>query len=132
VRLVVAMKQVAFGIMGLGFLMLLASVVWVSMFSTASAFSKEKAERWGEVKDKLHNLAFIVNAPPRTIKMHKGQDIGQLKVEYEALKKEDEQLKAEFSGVYDSPRTTSKVLRWGGISLAVIGLVGWYAVNQSN
>jgi hypothetical protein len=126
------MKQIAFGMMGLGLLMLLASVAWVSLFSSSSSFTTEKAARWGEVKNKLHNLSFVVNAPPGTIKMHKGQELGQAKAEYEALKKEDEQLAAEFSGVYDSPRTTSKVLRWSGLSLAVIGIIGWYVVNQTS
>jgi hypothetical protein len=127
-----AMKQIVSGLIGLGVLLLLTGVVWANWFSGGSGFTLEKAERWNEVKNRIHNLAFVVNAPPGTIKLHKGQDIGQAKAEFEALKKESEQLEAEYSGAYESPKTTAKVLRWTGLSLAVIGVIGWYAVNQSN
>jgi hypothetical protein len=100
------------------------------MFSGQSTFTDEMAHRWGEVKQRLHNLAFIVNAPPGTIKMHSGQDIGQAKAEYDKLKIEDADLAAKFSGVYDTPRTLATILKWSGLSLAIVGLIGWYAVGQ--
>jgi hypothetical protein len=111
--------------------MLILSFAWVSMFSGQAAFTKEKADRWGDIKQRLHNLAFVVNAPPGAIKMHGGPDLGQAKAEYEKLKIEDAQLAAEFSGAYDTPRTMSTVLKWSGLSLAVVGLIGWYAVSQT-
>jgi hypothetical protein len=110
---------------------LVLSFVWVSMFSGQSAFTKEKADRWSEVKNRLHNLAFVVNAPPGTIKMHSGPDLGQAKAEYDKLKIENDQLAAEFSGVYDTPRTLATFVKWSGLSLAIVGLIGWYAVSQS-
>jgi hypothetical protein len=125
------MKQVMFGILGLGVVLLLLSGVWVSIFSGESGWTPEKANRWGQVKERMHNLAFIVNAPPGTIKMHRGPDIGQAKAEYDKLKVENDQLSAEFSGVYDTPRTMSTFLKWSGVSLALVGVIGWYAVNQS-
>jgi hypothetical protein len=124
-------STIALGITGLGLFLLVLSFVWVSMFSGQSAFTKEKSDRWSEVKNRLHNLAFIVNAPPGTIKMHSGPDIGQAKAEYDQLKIENAQLAAEFSGVYDTPRTLATVLKWSGLSLAIVGLIGWYAVSQS-
>lgn len=123
-------STIAIGITGLGLLLLVLSFAWVSLFSGRSAFTDEKANRWGEVKQRLHNLAFIVNAPPGTIKMHSGPDIGQAKAEYDQLKIENDQLAAEFSGVYDTPRTMATVLKWSGLSLAIVGVIGWYAVNQ--
>jgi hypothetical protein len=124
-------STIAIGITGLGLLLLILSFVWVSLFSGKSAFTDEKATRWGEVKERMHNLAFVVNAPPGTVKMHSGPDLGQAKAEYEKLKIENDQLAAEFSGVYDTPRTMSTVLKWAGLSLALVGVAGWYAVNQS-
>jgi len=125
------MKSIAFGILGLGLLMLLLSGIWVSMFSGQSSFTKEKAARWGDIKQRMHNLAFVVNAPPGSVKMHSGPDPGQAKAEYEKLKVEDAQLAAEFSGVYDTPRTMATFFKWGGLSLTALGLIAWYAVNQS-
>ena len=58
-------------------------------------------------------------------------DIGQAKAEYEQLKVENAQLAAEFSGVYDTPRTLATVLKWSGLSLALVGIIGWYAVSQA-
>jgi hypothetical protein len=124
-------STIASGIAALGFLMLILSFLWVSLFSGPTAFTKEKAERWGEVKQRLHNLSFIVNAPPGSIKMHGGPDLGQAKADYEKLKVEDAQLAAEFSGAYDTPRTMATVLKWSGLSLALVGVIGWYAVSQS-
>jgi hypothetical protein len=124
-------STIAFGMTGLGLLMLVLSFLWVSMFSGQSAFTKEKAEHWGDVKQRLHNLSFVVNAPPGSIKMHSGPDLGQAKADYDKLKIEDAQLAAEFSGAYDTPRTLATVLKWSGLSFAIVGLIGWYAVSQS-
>jgi hypothetical protein len=124
-------STIALGITGLGLLLLVLSLAWVSLFSGKSGFTDEKAHRWGEVKQRLHNLAFVVNAPPGTIKMHGGSDLGQAKAEYDQFKVENDQLAAEFSGVYDTPRTLATVLKWTGLSLALVGVIGWYAVSQS-
>jgi hypothetical protein len=125
-------SMVAFGLIGLGLLMLVLSFAWVAMFPGTSSWTKEKADRWGQVKDRMHNLAFTVNAPPGTIKMHSGPDLGQAKAEYDELTKENEQLTNDFNHVYNTPRTTATFLKWGGICLAGVGLIGWYAVNNMN
>ena len=54
-----------------------------------------------------------------------------MKVEYEKLRIESDQLNAEFKDATEGPKTTSSILKWTGISLALVGLVGWYAVKQS-
>jgi hypothetical protein len=121
---------IVFGMVALGFVLLALSFAWVSMFPGSSTWTQEKAARSTEIKGKMHNLAFIVNAPnPR---LHAGQDLGQLKAEYEQLRKENEQLNADFESAYNSPRTTANVLKWTGLSFAVLGLIGWYAVKQTS
>ena len=126
------MKTVVLGLIGAGLLCLALSAFWATLFPGTSAWTPEKGERWSDVKDRLHNLSFVVNAPPGRVSMHKGSDLGTLKQEYDGLKKENEELKAQFESAYNSPRTTAKVLKWSGISLAVVGLIGWYAVSQTN
>ena len=82
-----------------------------------------------EVKARLSDLGPLVNPPnPR---MHRGPDPATLKAEFDALMKENEQLDAEFSSAADSPKTASAILKWTGISLAVLGIIGWYAVKQA-
>jgi hypothetical protein len=120
---------IAFGFVAIGFALFALSLAWGSMFPGTSKWTPEKAHRSSEIKDRMHNLAFIVNAPnPR---LHAGEDLGQLKAEYEQLKKENEQLNADFQSAYDAPRTTSKVLKWTGVGLAILGVIGVYATKQT-
>ncbi len=121
---------IAAGAVVLGLLMLAASMAAGSMFGGTSAWTAEKAARSTEVKNRLSNIGPIVNSPtPRSI--HGGPDPATLKAEFDALVKENEQLNAEFLAARDNPKTASSFLKWGGISLAVIGLIGWYAAKQS-
>jgi hypothetical protein len=118
------------GMMVLGFAMFALSFAWATMFPGTSNWTPEKENRATEIKGKLYSLASVVNAPnPR---LHAGQDLGQLKAEYDQLKTQAEQLDAELKAAYTSPRTTSSILKWTGLSLAVIGLIGFYAVQQHN
>jgi hypothetical protein len=122
---------IVFGLIGLGTLLLLLSGVWTTIFDGKSAWTPEKSARNSEIKSKLYNLAFVVNAPGAP-SMQKGQDIGPMKAEYEKLRIESEQLSAEFNSATEGPKTMSSILKWSGISVCAVGLIGWYAVNQSN
>jgi hypothetical protein len=62
--------------------------------------------------------------------MHKGQDTGQVKQEYEQLKARHEELTKEFYGIHDRPHNIASFLKWSGISLALVGVIGYYAANQ--
>lgn len=119
----------AFGTIAFGFLLLLLSGLWGILFPVTSTWTQAKATRSAEVKGKIHNMSFVLNGP--TPQLHSGQDLGQMKAEYEQLKKENEQLNADFNSAADTPRTIATVLKWTGISLACVGLIGWYAANQS-
>lgn len=121
---------VVFGLIGIGFLLLILSGFWTTFFPGTSTWTPEKAARWAEVKDRLHNLSFLVNNPKR-VSMHSGPDLGKAKEEFEKLNAEGDKLKAEFNTAHDRPETMSKILKWAGIVLAAVGVCGWYAVNQS-
>jgi hypothetical protein len=123
------MKAVVSGIIAFGLFLFLLSALWITIFPPTARWTDEKAKRSTEVKGKLHNLAFIVNAPKPNLQ--RGEDIGHLKAEYEQLKKENEELNADYSSAADTPKTVSNYLKWSGISLAAIGIIGWYAVSQS-
>ena len=119
----------ATGAIAIGFALLIAGTMWSTLFSGASTWTEEKAVRAAEVKARLNNLGPIVNSTRPS--MHRGQDIGTLKAEFDALLLEEQQLNADFESAADRPKTTSKILRWSGIGLAVVGLIGWYAAKQS-
>jgi len=124
------MKNVSFGVLGLGVLMLLLSGVWTSIFSGTSSWTPEKSLEWTKVKDRLHALSVIVNSPASTPSMHSGPETGEAKKEYDELKKKHEAMSAEFYSIHDRPYTIAKFLKWSGIVLALVGIVGIYAANQ--
>jgi hypothetical protein len=123
------MKAVVSGLIAFGLFLFLLSAAWSTIFPATARWTDEKAKRSTEVKGKLHNLAFVVNAPKPNLQ--RGQDIGQLKAEYEQLKKENEELNADFGSAAETPKTVSTILKWSGLSIAAVGVIGWYAVNQS-
>jgi hypothetical protein len=124
------MKSAAVGAIALGLFLLMASGLWTTLFPGTSSWTPEKGTRWGQVKDRLNALSFIVHRPPG--KMHSGPDWGPLKAEYDQLQREHEQLKAEFESASSRPNTIAAALKWTGISLAAIGLFGWYIVKGSS
>jgi hypothetical protein len=123
------MKSVATALIALGMVLFLVSALWSTVFPPTARWTDEKANRFAAVKAKLHNLAFVVNAPKPSLQ--RGQDLGQMKAEYEQLKKENEELDAEYTTAADTPKTVARFFKWTGLSLALVGIVGWYAVNQS-
>jgi hypothetical protein len=122
-------SAIAMGTIALGFLLLVASGLTASLFPATSTWTVEKAQRAAKVKDRLSNLGPIVNSTrPR---MHGGVDPAQLKIEFDSLIKENEQLNSEFESAANGPKTVSNLLKWTGISLAGIGIAGWFAVREA-
>ena len=119
---------VAMGAVLLGFLLLVASTLATRIFPPTSTWTEEKAARSAEVKARIAYLGGIVNS--RRPRLHGGVDPASAKVEFEALKKENEELNAEFQSAQDKPNTLARILKWSGIALAAVGIVGWYAVRE--
>jgi hypothetical protein len=118
------MKPAIVGILILGLVLFAASGLWSTMFPVTNSWTPEKSEQLANVKDRMTNISFVVNNP-------RGRDTSALKAELEQLTKDDARLTAEFQSAFDRPNTISKIFKWSGISLAVVGIIGWYAVNQS-
>jgi hypothetical protein len=121
---------IPFAAIVLGLLLLVASTFWTRLFSQASAWTNEKATRSAEVKARLAYLGGIINSPNKS--PPRGLNPASAQAEFDALKKEDEQLNAEYRTIAHRPGAISKVLKWSGISLAVVGIISWYAVKQSS
>jgi hypothetical protein len=120
---------ITLGAVILGFALLVASSVWGKLFPPTKSWTLEKSARMSEVKARINDVgAMLYKASQR---MHGGPDAGPLQAEHDALIKEFSQLKTEFESAADRPRTASAFLKWTGISLAVVGLIGWYAVKDS-
>ena len=121
-----------FGSIAIGFLLLVLGSLWQNIFTGAASWTPEKDARWREVQDRIHVLRFAIGDGERRASMHGGPDLAKAKTEFNALKEESDRLTDEFNGIRDRPSRVSKFLKWSGIGLAVVGLIGWYAVKQSS
>lgn len=113
----------------LGFALLVASSVWGRLFPPTKTWTLQKAERMSEVKARINDVGAVLYKANQRI--HAGPDPGPIQAEYDALTKEFDQLKLEFETAAERPQTASAIMKWTGISLAVLGLIGWYAVKDS-
>ena len=125
-------SAVVLGMLGVGLLLLIAGGVWTSVFTGTSSWTQEKDNRLAEVGKRMHVLTFVVGNAEANPSMHGGPDLPKAKAELMALREENKALMEEFKGIQSRPQTMSKVMKWSGISLMLVGIAGWYAVNQSN
>ena len=125
-------SAVVFGMIGFGALLLLLSAVWSSLQPGTSAWTNEKDRQLSEVSDKMHILTAKIASAEGRPTMHGGPDLAKAKAELAVLVEENTKLMNEFKGIQSSPNTIAWFMKWSGISLAILGIIGWYAVNQSN
>ena len=118
------------GAIGLGFALLIASSVWTTLFPPTRSWTLEKAERMSEVKARINDVGAMLYKATHHI--HSGPDPGSLKAEFDALTKEFEVLKADFESATLRSNSIAAFLKWTGISLAALGIIGWYAVKQTS
>jgi hypothetical protein len=124
------MRAAAMAVMALGLLLVVLSAAWTSIFPSSAKWTLDKEAHWQKVKGRMHTLSFVMSDPKQADPRAR-QDAASAKAEFDKLKLEDDVLKADFSSAYDTPRTTSTILKWTGLSIAGVGVIGYYAVNQS-
>jgi hypothetical protein len=122
-------STLALGIIALGFLLLVASGVFSTLFPPTNSWTTDKAQRMSEVKAQINNVgAQLYKAQQST----HGQDPAPIKTQYDTLLKEFEQLNTDFETATARPLFISTVLKWSGISFAILGIIFWYAVKQTS
>jgi hypothetical protein len=95
-------SNIVLGVLGIGVVLVVLSGMWSTLFPATRNWTPAKEERWQAVKARIQLLI------------------------------ENEQLKADFDSATNGPKRVAAMLRWSGISLACVGIVGWYAVRQSS
>lgn len=124
-------SAIVFVMIGLGVLLLLLSGVWNSLQPGTSSWTTEKDQRLTEVSDKMHLLTAKVVSAEAHPSMHGGPDLVKAKADLAALVEENKALTNEFKGIQASPGRMAAFMKWSGISLALVGIIGWYAISQS-
>ncbi len=126
-------SAIVFGMIGLGALLLVLSAAWSSLQPGTSSWTNEKDQELSKASDAMHLLtAKIASAESRPTNMHGGLDLPKAKADLAVLVEENKRLMGEFKGIQSKPNTIAWFMKWSGISLAILGIIGWYAVNQSN
>ena len=59
--------------------------------------------------------------------MHAGVNAAELKAEYDQVSADYKVLYDEFSGLTQTPKTASSILRWSGIAFVVAGAIVVFA-----
>ena len=118
---------IVFGLIGLGAVLFALSLFWTQIFTGRSTWTPDKAQQWAEVKDRLHNLSFVVNSPepPRR---HTSREEAQ--AEYDKVKAMAVRLRSEFENAYHAPRAAATALKWTGVGFFVLGIVANYAIKN--
>jgi hypothetical protein len=122
------MKSASLGILCLGFVLIAVSALWGTLFPATAKWTDEKATRSTAVKARMAYLGGIVNS---TNSGRSAADVQKAKTEFDALTAENQQLNSDFASADGTPKTVSKVLWWAGISVMAVGIIAWYAANQS-
>lgn len=119
------------GLLAGGIVLLIAGGVWSAFSPGSSGWKLEKAARQSELKDRLHNLGYQVDAAAQHPSMYRGADAGPAIEEYKRLKAEFDRLNADLQTAQDRPKTIAAALKWSGISLAIVGIIGWYVARNA-
>lgn len=116
-------------LLGVGLLLLGLSSVWTMFSDGSSRWTQEKADQWSKINDRLHLLSFAVHAPPGSEvsgRLGKPEDV---KAEYDRVKQANEAFAAEFEEASNGPKRTAAKLKWTGVALAAVGVVGAFATR---
>jgi hypothetical protein len=123
-------SNVMLGAIGLGVVLLMLSGLWGTLFPATSNWTPEKERRWQTVKARIHTLSFHVGATSPA-NLPRGMTPTTIKNEFEALQKENAQLQEDYTSAADGPKVVAGILRWTGIGIAAVGIVGWMGVRGS-
>jgi hypothetical protein len=124
------MKATTAGLIGLGIVLFLLSGLWTTVFNGRSTWTDEKAKRMGEIRNRMSTLGFLVDRKDTPGDAQGAQAKAAAVKEAEELRRERAALASDYSSAHDAPLLVAKVLKWSGISVALVGITGWYAVAQ--
>jgi hypothetical protein len=116
------MKQsVPFVLVMLGVALVVLSFLWAILFPASNNWTDDKSARMATLTREVHALLFQVEGAKQRRSMTAGPNPAELQAEYDAKKAELAALRTEFETQRDAPQTTSKILRWTGIALVLVG-----------
>ena len=114
------MKSISLVAVVVGLVLLLGSFTWALIFPSTGAWTAEQDARMGELGRKGHVLGGELDAVQRRPSMHSRSAV-DIEAEYNQVKEEMAQMRAEFESARDGPKTIATILRWVGIVCVAVG-----------
>jgi hypothetical protein len=139
------MKSASFAAILVGLVLLAFSTIASSIFNGRSMWTEELANRRTSNQQRIFGLqaqliarksggsaALQSHASPEDVPAAAGKDSAALQADLDALKAQQQTLNDQFNAAHNRPSKFGGALRWSGIILAALGILGWYAANQQN
>jgi hypothetical protein len=114
------MKALSVIAIAVGMACLLGSLLWAILFPASRSWTEDKNTRMTDLGVQAHKLGGELDAAKRRPSMH-GRKPADIEAEYTKVKEELTQLREEFQGKRDGPKTMASILRWSGIAFIVAG-----------
>ncbi len=113
---------------GLGLALVVLSLMWGMLFPPEDIWTVDKSRRMSELTERAHLLHIKVKKAQRQpLTASAGQDAE----EYRKVTEELAALKLELESAKSRPETMTLGLRWGGLLLTALGLVGFRLIGGS-
>ena len=125
------MKTAAPVAIGLGILLLALSILWPILFPPTRTWTDEKSRRLKELSGKVQYAMGKLELAQSRPNMTGGENPAELKKKADEMMSELKVLQDEFSSAKDSPETISTILKWSGIGVMIVGIVGHLAVKDA-
>jgi hypothetical protein len=125
------MKAIAPPVIGFGFCLLLASVLWPLLFPATRSWTDEKSRRLKELSSKAQMAMAKVEWAERKPNMTGGENPAVLKEQAAEMMAELSALQTEFTSAVDGPQTMSAILKWSGVGAMALGIVGYLATKDA-
>lgn len=111
--------------------MMICSVIWPVLFPATRTWTDEKSRRLKELSGKTQFLMGKIEYAKSNPSMTRGENPAEMKQRADKMMAELKTLQDEFSGAVDSPKTVSTVLKWSGVGVMALGVVGYLATKDA-
>ena len=125
------MKAIPPAAIVIGLLFLVASAVWPVMFPATRTWTDAKSRRLKEIGAEEQALVGKIEYLRHRPSMTSGENPAVMKERAEVLRAEREALQADLTAATEGPAMAKAILKWTGISVLVLGVIGHLAAKDA-
>lgn len=125
------MKAIPPAAIGIGFLLLVASALWPVLFPATRTWTDEKSRRLKEIGAEEQALVGKIEYLQHRPSMTSGENPAVMKEKADKLREEREALQADLTAATEGPAQASAFLKWTGITVLVLGVIGHLATKDA-